>query len=225
METLKQILAGMSPAARRAFIIHFSEGVIVGLFSLALLVVASIRYHTSYRAYKSAVTQKKDAEVKLARLEEDRKTGMMAVSVLSELEGWGKFEPHAEMLLKSFCLLPEGVRLSQFMFEQPICTYGLPAELQAHSLYYSLGMPRQVKAVFNDIGDGFSTVERQVFVEDINRNVGGSYRITSSVGHAEKWSMLSEEQVMPLWSDHVLDMWLVRAGLRGVQTERMSDDS
>lgn len=160
------------------------------------------------------------AEQKLVNLQEQQKTGLMAVSTLGEWEGWktcgGKLAPLMEMLTQ----LPSGERLQSIQFDQMLCSRPLPSSWSRIHMDQGLQQTCNVLIGLQDTDGEFSLEDRTKLLSLFNNQLPGNYHI-EDVGREDelgeidisRWEVYAEYEPEWTWQPSGADEWLINCGL------------
>jgi hypothetical protein len=97
-----------------------------------------------------------------------QKTGMLAASMLNELEGWSRVPPLPIQLLEWFSVPPQELTLKSFHLKRPHLLRPLPEDTHQTSFKESLAVKGYAMVELEDSGEGKGKYELPRFFDETN---------------------------------------------------------
>ncbi len=113
-------------------------------------------------------------ELKLLRA--DQRTGMLAISILSELEGWNRISQVPLRQLEHFFDLPPELSLEHIFIDRSFLYRPLPENLQTPFFTHALAVPGDVSVDLVDSGTGNGKYVFPSFLDRINFDMSSSFK-------------------------------------------------
>ncbi len=140
----------------------------------------------------------------------DQKTGMLAVSMLNELEGWARITPAPIQLLEQLSRLPEDLALKSIFLDRSFLYRPLPENMKSRFFKYSLSLAGSAIVELADSGNGQGKYAFPAFFDQTNTDLAFRFIIEVPEIYDEfsprspgQWRITSSLHTEKVWHDHL----------------------
>jgi len=152
-------------------------GVLILLFSFVMAVLSLLSVVRKESQVANLKEIKKVAQQEYAQALANQKTGMLAVSILNELNGWVRMSSVPSLQLEHFSNLPDELKLNSISVDRPILYRELPKSLQEPFFKYSLALLSDTSVELVDSGAGKGKYVFPAFLDRVNSTLETPFHI------------------------------------------------
>ncbi len=138
------------------------------LLSLGMTLFLSVSAIAKNKRGANLQAQKVLVQKRYDHAKAEQKTGMLAASILNELEGWARIAPVPVQQLECLSNLPMELELNCFSVDRPFLYRSLPEHLQDPFFKYALVLAGSTTVELVDSGDGKGKHVFPAFLDRIN---------------------------------------------------------